>query len=62
MKVTLILDIEYDVSRADEADALATVQDVLHASINRMVGNGGLSGDTPFEVDSWDVHTELTEG
>ena len=63
MKVTLTLEIDYDVSAyADESDAMATIQDILHGSIERMVGNGGLSGDTSIGVDTWDVHTELKEG
>ncbi len=63
MKVTLTLEIDYDVSAfADEADSMQTIQDILHTSIETMVGNGGLSGDTSIEVDTWDVHTELTEG
>lgn len=63
MKITLILDVEYDTSaHADDADAFSELQDVLHNSIDRLVGNGGLSGGTPSVVESWYVHTELTEG
>lgn len=63
MKVILTLEIDYDVTGYnDPADALSDVQDVLHTSIDRLVGEGGLSGSTPAEVDSWDVHTSLDEG
>lgn len=63
MKVKLTLEIDYDVSAfADESDAMARVRDLLHGSIDRMVDNGGLSGDTSIEVHTWKVHTELTEG
>ena len=62
MKVSLTIEIEYNTSGyADEADALADVQDVLHTSVERLVGEGGLSGNTHAEVESWEFHTELAE-
>lgn len=63
MKVKLTLEIDYDVSAfADESDAMARVRDILHGSIDCMVDNGGLSGDTSIEVHTWKVHTELAKG
>lgn len=63
MKVSLTMEIEYDTSGyADEADALADVQAVLHNSVNLMVANGGLSGSADACVESWEVHTDLVEG
>jgi hypothetical protein len=62
MKVVLRLEVEYDTSSyADESDALADVQNVLHTSIEHMIGNGGLDGNTHAEVESWEVHTDILE-
>ncbi len=63
MKVVLTVEVEYDTSEyADEADALTDVQEVLHTSIGRMVGEGGLSGNSNAYVESWEVGTDLVEG
>ena len=62
MKVILTVEIEYDVTGyADQADALSEIQDVLHSSIERLAGSGGLSGETLAEVEEWEVHTDLDE-
>ncbi len=62
MKVILTVEIDYDVSSyGDPADALSEIQDVLHTSVDRMVGEGGLSGSTVAEVNTWEAHTALGE-
>ena len=62
MKIELRLVIEYDLSDYDdESEALSEVQDVLHQSITRLVGNGGLSDDLRATVDTWEVHTDVVE-
>ena len=63
MLVELKLLVEYDTSAYDdEADALSECQTVLHASIYRVISNGGLSGDTSLTVESFEYHTDLLEG
>ena len=62
MKVSLTIEIEYDVSAyADKADALTEIQEILHRSCARMIGNGGLTEDTSLEADSYEIHTDTVE-
>jgi hypothetical protein len=62
MKVQLTVEIDYDVDAyADEAVSLAAIRDILHGSVERMVGEGGLSGNTSIEVDTWDARIKKVE-
>ena len=62
MKVELRLVVEYGTrSYDDESDAMSDVQEVLHRSIARLVGNGGLSEDLIASVVDFEVHTSIME-
>ena len=55
MDVNLHIRIKYDTSEYEDQDeALRQVATVLRSSVDRMVGEGGLSGETLAEVESWD--------
>lgn len=63
MRISLTIEVDYDTEEyADESDALAEIQTVLHRSAERMVGEGGLSGSLPVTVESWEAHTDRVEG
>ena len=61
MKIILTLEVDYDIDGNDEAKALYELQDILHNSVDRMVGSGGLSGETTHLPDEWSVRTHLVE-
>jgi hypothetical protein len=61
MKIKLVLDIDYNLDEVAYAgiseDAVRDeIHDVLLASVDRLVGEGGLSGETLATVDTWEVN------
>jgi hypothetical protein len=65
MKIQLVLEIDYDVSAVSRpfGDELAIRDDleaILTTSVERLVGEGGLSGDTDATVNSWELSLGAT--
>ncbi len=60
MKIELKLKIDYNVDALREAgssdeDTRAELEKALAATVDRLVGEGGLSGDTLATVDTWEA-------
>lgn len=60
MKIRLTVEIDYDISEMerngmDDEDARDELEAVLTNSVDRLVGEGGLSGDTLATVNTWDA-------
>ena len=60
MKIKLTLEIDYDISEMerngmDDEDARDELESVLTDSLDRLVGDGGLSGETLATVNTWDA-------
>ena len=60
MKIRLTLEVDYDISAVthagiSEETAREELEAVLTNSVDRLVGEGGLSGDTLATVNTWEA-------
>ncbi len=57
MRLLVRIKVDYDVCgyHPTEDDAEKDLRQVLESSVDRMVGWGGLSGETPALVDDWSL-------
>lgn len=55
VRVRLTLEVNYDL----QGESAENMQYLLERSVNSMIGNGGLSGDSMAEVDEYQVKTEI---
>lgn len=55
-RLVLTLTVDYDLNGVSIQELTNLIKD----NIGWMIGDGGLTGDTPAEVDGWSIRTEHT--